>query len=65
MVIRHVEQLDTSWAAIDSAESQIIRMDIMQFYGDGGDQDAQGEESPFSKADFERDLRKVSRKVKK
>lgn len=56
--------IDTSWAAIDSAES-ILTKSALTEYGDGEGLDVSEQEQTFTKADFERDLRKASRKIKK
>jgi len=56
--------VDTSWAAIDSAESILTKLGLTE-YGDGGTLDTNEQEQTFTKPDFERDLRKVSRKIKK
>jgi len=55
---------DTSWAAIDSAES-IIPKSALTEHGMGGGLDTIEQEHAFTKGDFERDLRKASRKIKK
>ena len=65
MATNSAEQLDTSWAAIDSMEDQVFKLDTMDFYGGDGDLDSREQEQPLSKADFERALRKVSRRVRR
>lgn len=56
--------IDTSWAAIDSAESILVKSTLMEYEdGDGLRMDKQ--EQVFTKDDFKRDLRKASRKIKK
>jgi hypothetical protein len=55
---------DTSWAAIDSAES-IIPKSSLKEYGIGDGLDTVEQEHAFTKGDFERDLRKASCKIKK
>lgn len=56
--------IDTSWAAIDSAESILAKSTLME-YGDGDGLSMDEQERVFTKDDFKRDLRKVSRKIKK
>ena len=64
MTTKSWDILDTSWAAIDSAESVLTKSRITE-YGNDGELDTSEQEQIFTKAEFERDLRKVSRKVKK
>jgi len=58
------EIADTRWAEIDSAESIFIESGLTE-YGDGEGLDMGEQEQTFTKGDFERDLRKASRKIKK
>jgi len=55
---------DTSWAAIDSAGS-IIPKSTLLGYGMSDGLDTIEQEQAFTKGNFERDLRKASRKIKK
>lgn len=55
---------DTSWAAIDSAENIIPKSALTEYGMDDG-LDTIEQEQVFTKGNFERDLRKASRKIKK
>lgn len=58
------DTIDTSWAAIDSAESILTKSTLTEC-GDGDGLNRSEQEQAFTKADFEHDLRKASRKIKK
>ena len=64
MITRSQDIIDTSWAAIDSADSVLTKSGITEYVNDG-EFDTSEQEQNFTKAEFERDLRKVSLKVKK
>lgn len=55
---------DTRWAETDSAEN-ILTKSGLTGYGDGDRLDMGSQEQTFTKVDFEHDLRKASRKIKK
>ncbi|MBA7683995.1 hypothetical protein ES703_92383 [subsurface metagenome] len=65
MVTKSAEQYDTSWAAIDSMETPIRNIEVLDLRVGEIGLDSDEEEQTFTKTDFERDLRKASRKIKK